>query len=179
MLRRSPVTYVIAIAVGVVGAYLCGIFERTNQVEVVSGTALVVAFFGFVILVGAVIQLILLARRNIQPMTEKDLYQWQLVRNGGRSRYVSNAILKGVVLGLLAISWPLIEDYWKGSFFLLKQSAWIYVVLFLACSLAAYFAAVRIWNANERYYNSVSPANHGVHNSTRSQRKWTDPPVGF
>jgi hypothetical protein len=80
---------------------------------------------------------------------------WEVVREKGKRAYIQSALLKGILLGLVAIAWPLLSDYWKGD--LVSQtlnSLLIYIAIVLMCVLGGFYAARRTWDANERIYKS-------------------------
>ena len=153
--RSSAISYIALVVLGLIGAWLTGLFERTNRAHEVSGGELFAAFVGFFIFLGALLGIVLLIRRNIRPWTDEHLSQWESIRKRGRSAYIREAIIKGLVVALLALSWPLITDYWKTrSLSLILDSAWIYTALFLTCVFGMYYAALRTWSANEKHYEN-------------------------
>jgi hypothetical protein len=159
MLRKySLAIYATLIILGLIGAWLTGLFEGSEHVYDVSGKELLGAFLGFFLFVGALIGIALLVRRKTTPLTQEQLSQWERIRMRGRGAYIGAAIVKGLLAGFLALSWPLISDYRKtGSMSLIIDSLWLYVALFLTCVFGMYYAAIRTWNANEKEYEIRHP----------------------
>jgi hypothetical protein len=147
MSRKSIVLYSGLIIAGVLGAWLAGLFGPASPSEEISGGELALAFLGFFLMVGALIGVILVFRHNVHSSNKQDMPNWEVVREGGRRAYIQSALLKGFVLGLVAISWPMLSDFRKGDF---VNSLWIYIPIILICVFGAYYAAKRTWDANER-----------------------------
>ena len=149
--RNSVVAYLLLIALVVFGAWLNGQF-----MDDVSGLSFLRLILGLIIVVGALIGIVLLIRRDMRPMNQRELAVWEIIREKGKRNYLRDAIVNGIIFGLISISWLLISDLWKAkSFASLIDSLWIYVVLFLTCVLAVYYAAVRTWDANEKDYEAL------------------------
>jgi len=162
--RKSIIVYAALVAGALLGARLVGLFEGESPGREISGLEMLTALFGFLLFLGALIGIVLMIRQNMRPMNEREIFEWEILRRKGRGAYIRQAILKGVLFGLLAISWPVISDYLKErSFDLMVDSLWIYVALFLTCVLGAYYAAIRIWDANERHFEALvqSRPRHG------------------
>src|SRR5437660_220720 len=129
--KQSIAGYATLLILSFVGAWLTGLFENSDRLKEVSGGELLAAFLGFFILVGALLGIVLLIRRDLTPLTEDQVSEWEHVRRRGRSPYVRAAIIKGFIIGLFALSWPFISDYWKTrSLSLILDSAWIYTAVF-------------------------------------------------
>jgi hypothetical protein len=154
MLRKhSSATYATLIILGIIGAWLTGLFGDTDQVHDITGKELLGALLGFGLFVGALIGIALLVRRKTTALSPEQLSEWDRIRARGRGRYIRAAVVKGLLAGVLALSWPFMSDYQKtGSMRLIIDSWWIYLVLFLTCILAMYYAAIRTWNGNEKEY---------------------------
>lgn len=160
--RKSIIVYVALVAGALLGARLVGLFEGESPAREISGLEMLTALFGFLLFVGALIGIVLMIRQNQRPMNEREMFEWEMLRREGRGNYIRRAILKGVLFGLLTITWPLISDYLSArSFGPMVDSLWIYVALFLTCVLGAYYFAVRIWNTNERDFEAPSQPRHG------------------
>ena len=135
-------------------ARAAGLFEPATPSAEISGGELLLAFLGFFLLVGALIGVVLVFRKNMQSGNTHDMSAWEVVREKGKGAYIKSALLKGVFLGLVAISWPLLSDYWKGDLNQTLNSLWIYIAIVLICVLGAYYAATRTWDANETSHNA-------------------------
>ncbi len=159
MSRKSIVIYSGLVIAGVLGAWLAGLFEPATPSAEISGGELLLAFLGFFLLVGALIGVVLVFRKSMQSRNKLDMSDWEVVREKGKGAYIKSALLKGVLLGLVAITWPVLSDYWKGD--LINQtlnSLGIYIAIVLICVLGAYYAAIRTWDANERSYKAQHDA---------------------
>ena len=155
MSRKSTVLYSGLITAGVLGAWLAGLFEPATPSAEISGPQLLLAFLGFFLLVGSLIGVVLVFRRNQHSTHKPDMSDWEVVREKGRSSYIKSALLKGTLLGLVAISWPVLSDYRNGNFRNQSlNSLWIYIAIMLLCVFGGYYAANRTWDANERIYKS-------------------------
>jgi TRAP-type C4-dicarboxylate transport system permease small subunit len=166
--RNSVLAYVILIAFGILGAWLIGMFEGEKPAENISGLDMLLSFVGFFIFLGALIGIVLVIRQNMRPMSRKEIAGWEIIRRRGKRSYIRNAIVKGILFGLIGISWPVISDFWKvKSFSLIMASIWIYAALFLVCVFAAFYAALRIWDGNEKAYEALIQSkpqhNNGMH----------------
>ena len=166
--RNSILAYMILIAFGILGAWLVGMFEGEEPAKDISGLDMLLSFAGFFIFLGALIGIVLVIRQNMRPMSQKEIVGWEIIRKRGKRSYIRNAIVKGILFGLIGISWPVMSDFFKTkSFSLILDSIWIYVALFLTCVFAAFYAAVRIWDANERDYETLAQSksqhNNGMH----------------
>lgn len=151
---NSIVAFAILVSLGLFGAWLVGLFETTSPSANVSGGDLLVAVFGFLILVAALIGIVLLIRRYLQHNPERDMTEWKTIRKQGKQRYIRAAIVKGIFLGLVFLL-PLIAYYPKiNSFGPGLNRFWIYATLFFAAIFGSYLAAVRTWKANERDYEA-------------------------
>jgi len=159
MSRKSIVLYSSLIIAGVLGAWLAGLFEPATPSAEISGGQLVLAFLGFFLLVGALIGVVLLFRKNTQSGNKHNMSDWEVVRGRGKRAYIQSALLKGMLLGLVAISWPLLSDYWKGDLNQTLNSLWVYIAIVLICVLGGYYAAMRTWDTNERTYKSDRDSN--------------------
>jgi hypothetical protein len=156
--RKSIVVYAALIALGLLGAYQVGMFEGESVSRDVSGFELILALIGFFLLLGALIGIVLVIRQNSRPMSESEMREWAIVREVGKRKYILRAVLKGVLFGVLAISWPIISDYWKvKSFDLIIDSIRTYAALVLTCVFGAYYAGIRTWDANDRDFGAVPP----------------------
>jgi TRAP-type C4-dicarboxylate transport system permease small subunit len=156
--RCSILAYVILIALGILGAWLIGMFEGETPAEDISGLDMLLSFVGFFIFLGALIGVVLVIRQNMRPMGQGEIAGWGIIRKRGKRSYTRNAIVKGMLFGLIGISWPVVSDFPKvKSFSLILDSIWIYGALFLVCVFAAFYAAVRMWDANERDYEAIAP----------------------
>ena len=148
---KSIIVYVILAVFAILAAQLLGLFEVDNPAKEVSGLELLSALVGFLLLLTALIGTILLIRHNMRPMSTGDISEWETLRRHGKRAFVRNALLKGIAFGLLAVSWPLISEYSRAkSFGPMVHSLWMYLALVLTCVFGASYAAIRIWNANER-----------------------------
>jgi len=149
--------FVSLIASGIVGAWLTGLFDEEQPAHYISASELWLAFFGFLIFIGSVFGILFLIRQNMRSMNQKELIAWEIVRKNGKRTYIRNGILRGFILALLSTFWWLLSDYWKAkSFSLIFNSLWIYVTMFLVLNFAAYYAAIRTWDANERDYQALA-----------------------
>ena len=159
MLRKySLAIYATLIILGLIGAWLTGLFGGSERAHDVSGKELLGAFLGFFLFVGALIGIAFLVRRKTTPLNQEQLSQWKRIRMRGRGAYIGTAIVKGLLAGFLALSWPLISDYRKtGSMSLIIDSLWLYVALFLTCVFGMYYAAIRTWSSNEKEYEIRHP----------------------
>ncbi|HEV2827905.1 MAG TPA: hypothetical protein VGW76_09915 [Pyrinomonadaceae bacterium] len=154
--EKSMIVYVVLTGVGILGAQLVGLFEEDSPGHTVSGLELIWALAGFFLFVGALIGIVLVIRRNMRPMSERDILEWKLLRQRGRWIYIRNAALKGIFFGLLAIAWPLTSDYLKvRSFARVMESPWLYAALFLTCVFGAFYAGLKTWDANERDFKAI------------------------
>ena len=150
MSRKSIVLYSGLIIAGVLGAWLAGLFEPNSPSAEISGSELLLAFLGFFLLMGALIGIVLVFRKSMHSSNKQHMADWEVVRRKGRPAYIQSALLKGLLLGFVAITWPLLSDYRKGD--LVNQtlnSLWIYIGIVLICVLGSYYAAKRTWDANE------------------------------
>ena len=166
--RNSILAYMILIALGILGAWLVGMFEGEEPAGDISGLEVLLSLVGFFIFLGALIGIVLVIRQNMRPMSQKEIAGWEIIRKRGKRSYIRNAIVKGILFGLLGISWPVMSDFWKvKSFSLIRDSIWIYVALFLVCVFAVFYAAIRTWDANERDYEALATSqpqhNNGMH----------------
>jgi hypothetical protein len=155
MSRKSIVLYSGLVIAGVLGAWLAGLFEPVSPSAEISGGELLLAFLGFFLLIGALIGIVLVFRRTMRSGNKQDMSDWEVVRGKGKRAFIQGALLKGLLLGFVAITWPLLSDYRKGD--LVSQtlnSLWIYIAIVLTCVLGGYYAARRTWDANERIYKS-------------------------
>src|SRR5215203_1054293 len=98
MSRKSIVLYSSLIIAGVLGAWLADLFEPATPSAEIYGGELVLAFLGFFLLVGALIGVILLFRKNMQSADKHDMSDWELVRERGKRAYIQSALLKGMLL---------------------------------------------------------------------------------
>lgn len=138
------------IAVGFLGAQLIGLFEGDDGAPV-TPEAFLMALVGFILLLVAVLGLFVVIGRRTRPMSQNELLEWRNLRKEGRGKFINQALLKGVFLGIVAISWPVYSDYSQvNGFHSVINSFWIYAAVFIICIFAAYYAAVKIWAANER-----------------------------
>jgi hypothetical protein len=168
--RNSIAAYLMLIALAVLGAWLNGQFQ-----DDVTDASLLRLMAGLVIMVGALIGIVLLIRRGLRPMGQRELAAWGVVRSGGRRSYLRAAILRGLVFGLFCISWPLARDLRRGeSLAPVIDSLWVYVAVFLVGVFAAVYAAVRTWDAREKDYEasggSAARPNDGPHPNADTQR---------
>ena len=155
---KSIIVYMILASVAILGAQLLGLFEVDSPSKEVSGLELLSALAGFLLLLVALIGTILLIRHNMRPMSKRDISEWEILRRQGKRAFVRNALLKGIALGLVAVSWPLISEYLRAkSFGPMVHSLWMYVALVLTCVFGATYGAIRIWNANEREISKDQP----------------------
>jgi MFS family permease len=155
MSRKSIVLYSGLVIAGVLGAWLIGLFEPPAPSAEISGGQLLLAFLGFFLLVGALIGIVLVFRRTMRSRNKQDMSDWEVVREKGKRAYIQSALLKGILLGLVAMVWPLLSDYWKGDpVSQTLNSLWIYIAIVLMCVLGGFYAARRTWDANERIYKS-------------------------
>ncbi len=166
--RNSILVYVILIALGILGAWLVGLFEGEKPAEEISGLDMLLSLAGFFIFLGALIGVVLVIRQNMRPMSQEEIAGWEIIRRRGKRSYIRNAIVKGVLFGLIGITGPVMSDFWEvKSFSLVMDSVWIYIALFLVCVFAAFYAAIRTWDANEREYEALAPPrpqhNNGMH----------------
>jgi hypothetical protein len=145
--RNSIFGYFILIALAVFGAWLNGQF--TNSVENYSFLRL---FLGLLIMVGALIGIVLLIRHNMRPMSQAEKAGWEIIRKGGKRSFIRSSLVRGFFLGLISISWPLFSDLWHGNS--IANDLWIFVALILVVTFGSYYAAMRIWDANEYDYKS-------------------------
>ncbi len=81
---RSIIVYGVLTGVGILGANLVGFFEEDSPAHDVSGLELLWALAGFLLLVGALIGIVLVIRSNMRPMSERDIFEWRLLRQRGR-----------------------------------------------------------------------------------------------
>ena len=157
--RNSVFAYLFLIGLAIFGAWLNGQF--TGSVESLSFLRL---FSGLVIMIGALVGIVLLIRRGLRPMDKRELAVWGVVRGRGKRSYIRSAALKGVLFGLVSISWPIINDLRKAR--LTSDSLLVCVALFLTCVFGMCYAAIRIWDANEKAYEVLAPPvpqhNNGV-----------------
>ena len=160
---NSVAAYLLLIALVFLGAWLNGQF--TDDVDDVSFLRLA---SGLVIMVGALIGIVLLIRRDLRPMNQRELAAWEAIREKGKRSYLRSAIIRGTGFGLIGISWPLARDLWKAkSLAPVIDSLWIYIAVFLTFVFAAFYAAVRSWDANEKDYEALAESaaqhNNGMH----------------
>jgi hypothetical protein len=159
--KYSGLAYLLLIALGVLGAWLNGWFM--DSVDNLSSLRLI---SGFIILIGSMAGIILLIRHNMRPMNQREIVVWEIIRKRGKHNYIRNAIIRGLLLGLISISYPVLSDYWKTkSFNLILDSLWLYVALFLIVIFGMYYAAIRTWNANEKDYETLVQARPQHNNS--------------
>ena len=148
---KSVIVYMILAVFPILGAQLLRLFEVDSPAKEVSSLELLSALLGFLLLLTALIGTILLIRHNMRPMSRGDISEWEIVRRQGKRAFVRNALLKGIAFGLLAVSWPLVSEYSRAkSFGPMVHSFWMYLALIMTCVVGASYAAIRIWNANER-----------------------------
>ena len=148
---KSIIGYMILAVFAILGAQLLGLFEVDSPASEVSGLELLSALFGFLLLLTALLGTLLLIRHNMRPMSRADISEWEIRRRQGKGAFIRNALLKGIAFGLLAVSWPLISEYLRAkSLGPMVRSLWMYLALVLTCVFGASYAAIRIWNANER-----------------------------
>lgn len=151
--RNTALAFASLIASAILGAWLTGMFEGEKKAEDISGLTLLLGVLGFFIFLGSLIGILLLIRQNLRPMSQREMLAWETIREKGKRSYIRNAIVRGFILGLISITWPLISDYWKvKSFGSIINSLWIHVALFLVVIFASYYAAIRTWDANEKDY---------------------------
>lgn len=111
----------------------------------------VIVIVGFALLILACLGVLLLLRKQRQDVGKDNLSESRSVRVKGKLLYVSTEVVKGLLVGLVAVSWPVISDYSKaGTFELVLKSWWIYSTIILTCIGAMYYAAVRTWNSYEK-----------------------------
>lgn len=148
---KSIIVCVILIAVGIVGAWLVGLFEGDGPRDI-SGLEFLSVIFGFVLFLAALIGIVLVIRQNIGPMSESDISEWEIVRKRGKRSYVRKGLLKGILFGLLGVLFPLISVINLG---LPVNSLWILGVVLLTGVLGGYYAAIKKWDSNEKDYEAL------------------------
>ncbi len=153
--RMSIVAYVFFAILGVFGAHLAGLFEEADLTGETTGAELLRAVLGFFLLLGSLVGLLFVFLQKRRPMTLTDISRWEVVKEKGKRAYVRSAMLKGMLLGFVAIAWPLIGDLKARALDHIVDSLWMYIAIVLICVVASCYAAMRSWNANERGYEAI------------------------
>jgi hypothetical protein len=141
----------ILLAVSILGAWLVGLFEGDSPQRNISGLEFLSVIFGFLLFIAALIGIVLLIRQNIGPMTESDISKWEILRKRGRRSYVRKGLLKGILFGLLGVSFLLIGVINLG---LPVNSLWVLGVILLTSVFGGYYGAIRKWDSNEKDYEA-------------------------
>lgn len=112
---------------------------------------MITASVGFLLFVGSIAGLLILIRRDRKPIGAEELSQWEQVRVAGRGSYLRQLTFRGLVVGVLAIVWPVVSDYREtGSVRSVVGSLWIYAGILGVCVFGMYYAALRTWNSYEQ-----------------------------
>src|SRR5215212_9004948 len=115
--RNSILAYMTLIALGVLGAVLIGLFEGEEPTGDISGLDMLLSFVGFFIFLGALIGIVLVIRQNMRPMSQEEIVGWEIIRKRGKRSYIRNAIVRGILFGLIGVSWPVMSDFFKTKSF--------------------------------------------------------------
>ena len=154
--KKLTVSYLLLIALGIVGAWLVGLFEGDRPARDVSGGEVLLAVLGFFMSLGAIVGIFVLISRNRRPMNQEQRVVWEQVRAQGKKRYIGNYVLRGSLITLVSFSFPLLKNYWAGKS--ISDDLGIYAALSLICVGGVYYAAVRTWSYYEwEYHNKTSP----------------------
>lgn len=149
--RRLLLVCGILISLGFMGAWLVGLFERDVKPEEISGLDLLLSLFGFFIFLGAIIGFFYLVGQNRRPLNESEIAAWRSVREGGKRRYIGQALIKGFVLGLVCSSFAVLSYNSNIGFSALSLFATlVFIIMF-----GSYYAAVRFWKSNEEDYETL------------------------
>ena len=151
--RNSPLAYVAVVASGVCGAWLVGMFETGESAGDVSGTGVLLSLFGFFLLLGSLVCLVVLIRRALPPIGRAEMVAWGAVREQGKSRFIRNDVARGFSTGLLSVAGIMLYHYLRGEAVIRELG--IYAVLLLIIVFAAWYHSVRIWGRNEEAYQKL------------------------
>jgi len=159
MRGSSLLTFVAVAAAGVLGAWLLGLFGPSGPaVGDASGHDTLVAFAGFLLLLGSMVWFTFLLRRALPPITRAEMVGWGPVREQGRSRFVRAGVVRGFCTGLLSLAalalWNYLSGGWFKGGFNFKEFA-IYPLLLLILVIGSWYSAVRVWAVNEEAHRKL------------------------
>lgn len=147
--RNSIIVFTILTAIGILGSWAVGLFETDGGPREVSRLELLIASFGFLLSLAAIIGMVLFIRQKRGPISESDISDWAILRKRGKPSYVRKGLLTGALLGLLGVLIPLISLIGLGLPF---NSLWVLPVILLTGVLGGYYGAIRKWDSNEADY---------------------------
>jgi len=146
--KNRWVLYLLVLAFGILGIWLNGWFA--DSVDELSSLRLI---SGLLVVFGASVGFALLLRDDLRQTSQGRMAAWAVVRQRGKRTYIRSAISRGFWLSVPVFIFQIAIDYWKtGTFRVALDLFWIYVALFLTIIFSSYYAAIRMWDANERDY---------------------------
>jgi hypothetical protein len=154
--RNSLLPFVAVAGAGVFGAWLLGMFEtgETTAATEVSGVDMLLAFAGFLLLLGGLVGLLFLLRRALPPIGRAEVNAWVSVREQGKARFVRRSVRAGLLYGLFVFGGLFVYHSLRGDRF--DGDVTVYAALLLIFVIGAWYHAVRTWAINEEAYKQVS-----------------------
>lgn len=120
-----------------------------------AGGWLVLGASGALLLAGYVLALgsfagfaFLVRRKNARPLSRGEADVWSHVREGSKSKYIRKAVIKGLLLGVAGGSTAVYSQNKEEGFGAYDLA--LFVALVLIVTFAMYYAAVRMWELNEK-----------------------------
>lgn len=151
MFRRTPsVAYLFLLASGVLGAWMVGLFEGESKTKEVTGLDLLLALFGLLIFVGAIIAAVVLMSRRRKPMTEEQGIAWEHIRSNGKWSYVRSFALRGSLPIVVSMATLGLWEFWTDKTF---EGLKLYAILTLVLIGCVFYAASKAWDYWESEYN--------------------------
>jgi uncharacterized BrkB/YihY/UPF0761 family membrane protein len=150
--RNAVVTFIALGAIGLLGAWLVGLFEtESTPPEDITGLDLVVSFLGLLMLCVGLLGIVLLIAARRKSMAPSEGVAWERIRSKGKWSYVRNSSIRASITIIVAMLFLALIDRSRGNASDLK----IYAVLTVAIIGCAIYAAIRFWGYYESEYHAL------------------------
>ncbi|HKC65469.1 MAG TPA: hypothetical protein VKB86_17640 [Pyrinomonadaceae bacterium] len=104
---------------------------------------------GFILAVSSASVLIYLMRQAIsRPLTQRENKVWSHMSEGGRSRYILKAVLRGLLVGVVGSSIALFNSVKEKG--LNADNVEIFFAVVFVSVFTFYYMAVKFWDVNEK-----------------------------